>query len=117
MMKNKDSGICQMRCETNFIARQHDSWNCSLGVTFAIMRFAKAFNSELVDKNWIAVTSKEKMPQAVIPSYLFSSINYSLTDKQHLNHIRNEIYNFTDALSIVLANEYKTTKMEYIYEA
>ena len=55
--------------------------------------------------------------KALIPSYLFDSINYSLTDTNHFNYLRNEVYNVADKLSYVMVDQYKTTKMVYIFKA
>lgn len=73
-----------MQSNSVVIAEQYNSWNCSLAVTSAIMQFMHAFNYKFVSKDWI-IPEENDILRAVIPSLIFDSIRYSLTNNNHLN--------------------------------
>ena len=79
----------------------------------AIMHFARAFKSTLVSKKMTC--DNELKSRALIPSSLFDSINHSLVDTKHLDYVREKVYNITNKLGYVMANQYKRTRVEYIY--
>ena len=111
-----NSRFYQMKCKSIVIAKQYDSWNCSLAVTLAIMRFMHAFNYNIVSKDWI-VPEENELFRAIIPSRIFDSIGYSLTDKEHLKFVRQEIYNNVDSLSKIISRQYKTAAIPDILKA
>ena len=109
MIMMENSGFYQMKCESFFIAKQHDGYNCSLGIMLAMLRFMNAFNDNIVSKEWIA--TKEKISKAVIPSYIFAPIEYNICDRNHLDYIRNEVFNSIDTLSEILCDWYKEARL------
>ena len=115
MIMMENSGFYQMKCKSFFIAKQHDGYNCSLGVMLAMLRFMNAFNDNIVSKNWIA--TEETISKAVIPSRIFASNEYNFRDTNHLNHVRIEVFNSIDTLSEILCKRYKETRLQDLFKA
>ena len=102
-----------MRTESLCCPIQYDGYNCGIGLTFAIMRFARAFHNNDVLSDWISY--KDGKECVIIPSRVFYSMQYSLSYEHHLKYLRAEVINFTDGLSEILSTKYDyPTKQSYL---
>ena len=111
----KDSGFYQMKCQNDFIPRQTDNCNCSIGVILAIMRFSSAFKKNTVSKHWIC--DDEDRLRCIIPSSIFESTSYSTTERSYLKDVRNEIFNLLDAMAFDMQRQYEYISVEILYKA
>ena len=104
-----------MKADVPVGAVQHDGHNCGIGLLFGIMRFVKAFNNAELSYDWIDFTDAGE--KIIIPSYVFHSIQYSVTAKNHLHNLRMEVVDFIDSFSLILQRHYKFTSKEMVYKA
>ena len=99
-----------MRTESVCCPKQYDGYDCGVGLTFAIMRFVRAFNIVNVSEKWINSIG------VVIPSSIFSSLKYSIIHKNHLEALCIESFHLLNSLSLILHNKYKEPGIDTIYK-
>ena len=100
----------KMRTESVCCPKQYDGYDCGVGLTFAIMRFVRAFNIVNVSEKWIDSIG------VVIPSSIFSSLKYSIIHKNHLEALRIESFHPLDLLSLILHDKYEEPETDTIYK-